>query len=479
LVRQALTESGLLAALGATLGVLLAVWGRRYILHFLPSVSGSPFDAPERIALAFAAGVSVLSAVLFGLAPALRSTAVDPAAGLRSGSAPAMRGATLRGALVAAQVAFSVVLVALATLFGASLGELRTFDRGFTNLNAIQFGLRLSSGGAKEAFLAKIEATPGVTSVTGGNAGPYPSRMAGRSLGPVRVPGSEKTARAPGQVAIYSVADGYFKTIGGTVLFGREFDRGDAAGKRDDIAIVNQAFVLEFMPAEAHAVGRTFSFDNGRPEGGKQTRIIGVVHDIAHYGLRERAAPGVYLRTERANASFVLVATKLPPATLLHALRRDVARLGSQGIVSEPLTLSEEIDESIYQDRILAALSGCFGALALLLAAVGLYGVVAYRTLQRTTEIGVRIALGAERAGIVWLVLRNALALVALGLAVGLPVAYAAVKAAGAIVFGVKPGNPWLFAFTAVALLAAGAAAAFLPATRAAAMDPMQALRHD
>jgi ABC-type antimicrobial peptide transport system permease subunit len=186
----------------------------------------------------------------------------------------------------------------------------------------------------------------------------------------------------------------------------------------------------------------------------------------------------VYRPIGRDEGYCILIASSHAEA-LLPELRREVASFASYGHVAEPQTLESQIDESIYQDRLLATVSGFFGALALLLAAVGLYGVVAYGAAQRSHEIGVRLALGAEPRGVLWMVLRGALWLVAMGLAIGLPAAFVAVRAAGAIVFGIRPQDPRLYAATTLALLAAAAAAAFLPACRAAAMDPMLALRNE
>jgi hypothetical protein len=278
-------------------------------------------------------------------------------------------------------------------------------------------------------------------------------------------------------VAYSRVAERYFETLGVRIVYGREFNRGDAGAKWDDLAIVNREFVREFLPGERNPIGRVLDFASGRPEGGKTTPIIGVVDDLPHQGLRQQPEPTVYVRADLGSGSGI-VATKLPAGVLIPAIRCELDKAGAL-VIDEPRTIRSRIEESIFQDRVLASLSGLFAAVALLLAGVGLYGVVAYKTAQRTGEIGVRIALGAERAGVLWLVMRDALALVVLGLAVGLPVAFAGARAAGALVFGVKPGDPWLYAATALALLAAGMAAAFLPARRAAAMDPMSALRQE
>ena len=478
-VRHALSESALLAMLGCALGAALAVWGRRFMLHFLPPDAGDPFGSPlDGAVLAFTAGVAALSAILSGLGPALRSTAIAPAAALRGDPANRSRGRHgLGSSLVIAQVAFSVVLTLAATLFGSSLAQLRAADPGFTNRKVIAITMWLSGqagAAARTAFLARLPAMPGVTSVSVANTEPYVSRFGGSSTGPVSVPGSEKTAQMPAPVRFLDVSDRYFETLGSPLLQGHEFSPADGAAQRDEMAVVNRTFVREFMPGEANPLGRSF-FQMGSAH---PTRIIGVARDLAHKGLREKPVPVVYRPIGRDEGYCILIASSHAEA-LLPELRREVASFASYGHVAEPQTLESQIDESIYQDRLLATVSGFFGALALLLAAVGLYGVVAYGAAQRSHEIGVRLALGAEPRGVLWMVLRGALWLVAMGLAIGLPAAFVAARAAGAIVFGIRPQDPRLYAATTLALLAAAAAAAFLPACRAAAMDPMLALRNE
>jgi len=243
---------------------------------------------------------------------------------------------------------------------------------------------------------------------------------------------------------------------------------------------VNREFLKEFMPGERNPIGRTFQFAAvalaSHPEP-KATRIIGVVEDIPHKDLRQRPEPTVYVQGNLGSGT-ALVATKIPAEALLPALRRELQKAGAF-VISEPQTVRSRIEDSIFQDRILASLSWFFGGLTLLLAGVGLYGVVAYETVRRSGEIGVRVALGAERSSILWLILRGALAPVLIGLAVGLPAALAAGSAVRSILFGIAPGDPAAFISTACILALTGAAAALLPARRAAAMDPMRVLRHD
>jgi predicted permease len=480
-----LTESLLLAVAGSSLGLLFAVWGQRAILRYLPESSGGGFTAGlDSVALVFTLGISVLSVLLFGLAPALGSTAIDPAAGLRSGAGQAAGGPILRRALVVAQVAFSVVLVAMAGLFGHSLFALRSVDLGFRNQNVYGFGFnfpRAWKGGipaARDRLLAQLESLPGVTSVSFGVPGPF---QRGSAVDGIRVPGSDRTAREPAAVAIESVGPRYFETIGGSLVQGREFDRNDTAASRK-VAVVDEAFVRAFLPGEAHPLGRTLSFDDRKLEGGAPVFIVGVVRDIRQEGLREPPAPTGYVPSTQMGNPWpptMLVRSRLAEPALLTAIYRELNRLGSGAALAEPQTIRHQIDDSIFRERMLATLSGFFGGLALLLAAVGLYGVVAYGTARRAGEIGIRIALGAERGQVLWMVLRDALALVGLGLAIGLPVSLAVARTVASILFGIQPADPLAFVSTAGVLAAIGVAAAFLPARRAATLDPIQVLRHE
>jgi len=207
-----------------------------------------------------------------------------------------------------------------------------------------------------------------------------------------------------------------------------------------------------------------------------------VVKDIRHDGIQKAPKPAVYVPAgqQRNNGQpTFLVRTSIPPAKMLQAIYRELSRMGPAAAVWEPETLGQHVDDSIFRERLLATLGGFFGGLALLLAAVGLYGVVAYGTARRAGEIGVRIALGAQRGQVLWMVLRDALTLVTLGLAIGLPVSLAAARTVGSLLFDIKPEDPLTFAMTTAVLAAIGLGAAWLPARRAAGMDPMQALRHE
>jgi predicted permease len=434
LVRQALTECLLLAAAGAALGIGLGVWGTAVILRFLPEQVGDPLSArPQPAVLAFTLAVSVFSVLLFGLAPALCSTAVHPAAGLRSETSGGAGTPVLRRTLVVAQVAFSVVLVVMAGLFGRSLFELRSVDLGFRNQNVVAVQLDFPREWSRrnirvpyKQLAEQLQVMPGVVSVSYGFPGPF---QMGSASATIRVPGSERTAAEPAEVETGQVAPRYFETIGTPLLLGREFDRNDMSSP-GKVAVVNEAFVRAFLPGEAHPDRRFLSFDDGKGQGGERTWIVGVVRDIRHYGIRQAPKPTVYLPVDQGRnfgLHTLLVRTTLPPMPLLPPLYGVAPGVALRSFG----TIRQHVDDSIFEQRLLATLSGFFGVLALLLAAVGLYGIVAYGTAGRTGEIGIRIALGARRGQVLWMILRDSLALVSIGLALGLLASMAAAHAVG------------------------------------------------
>ncbi|HUB83742.1 MAG TPA: ABC transporter permease [Bryobacteraceae bacterium] len=481
LMRQALIESLLLALAGSAIGILLAWWGEQGLLQFLPASSGDPFDAtPNLTVLAFAIAIAVFAAALFGLAPAWRSSAIHAAECLKSGGPSGARHhSAFRQVLVVAQVAFSVMLVALAGLFGHSLAALRSVDLGFYNQKLVAFSLEMpmswkagQTTAVREEFLARMQSLPGVSLVSFGAPGPF---LGGWSQGALRVPGSEATAHEPAWVSKQEIAPRFFDILGSAPLLGREFTPSDTA-TAPQVAIVNQAFVRAFLPGDAHPLNRVLTFDNKT-----FVPIVGVVHDIPHQGLREKIAPTVYVPIAQSPTFFgaVLLRAGQSGESLLPAIRREVEKLGPDVSASDPKTIRQEIDESIFQDRLVATVGGFFGLLALLLAAIGLYGVMAYSAARRAREIGIRIAMGAKRGAVLWMVLRGSLLLVIAGLAIGVPVSLIAARKVAPVLFGIRADDSITFVSTAGVLLAVGLAAAFLPARRAASLEPMRVLRQE
>ena len=479
LVSQAVTESFLLVFAGGALGIWLAGWGRQLVIRFLPEQAGNPFSgAPGAPVLAFTLGISMISVLLFGLGPALRFTAVDPAAGLRPGGPMRSGPPLMRRILVVSQVVFSVVLVSMAALFGHNLYSLRRVDLGFRNQNVIAVSLdfpRELRGGIRQqigGFASQLGQLPFVSSVSYGFPGPF---LMGTSSASIRVPGSERTAREPVDVDTAHIGPHYFETIGARLTLGREFVAGDKEGM-PKVAVVNEAFVRAFLPGEEHPDSRRLSFDDAKPEGGEPVFIVGVVRDIRHGGIHVQARPTVYVPIDQgANTGnpTILVRTPAPPSALLppiYGLARGVA-------IANLRTLRDQVDDSIFEQRMLAAIGALFGALALVLAAIGLYGVVSYGTARRTQEIGVRIALGAKRGQVVRMIVADSLVLVGIGMALGLPAALAAGRAVRSLLFGIQPADPAALILTGVMLAGAGLLAAYVPARRAASVDASRVLR--
>jgi predicted permease len=490
LVRQWLVESLLLALLGSALGLAFAIWGERYMLLFLPPGSADQFDvSPNGVVLGFTLGLSILAALLFGLAPALRATALDPATAMKDGGAQQPghgSRAGFRRALVVVQVAFSVVLVVVAGLFAHSLATLRSIQPGFAAQNVVTFSLdypRAWNSADKEQhrarLLARLASVPGVTSISYGVPGPF--RGGSWSTG-IHVPGSARTAKEGDRVAEQGVGPAYFATMGMRPLRGREFELADMRAARK-IAVVNEAFMREYLPGVADPAGRILSLDGGaKSDAAEPTYIVGMVRDILHDGLTKPVKSTVYVPFRDGEVSFdptLLVRGALPADALLPAIRREIVKLDPEVALTEPRTLSEKVDDSIFVQRMIATLSGFFGVLALLLAAVGIYGVMAYAVTRRTSEIGLRIALGASPTKIQWMLLRDGLLLIAVGVAIGLPIALAAGRITASLLVGIPPYDPPVFAWTITTLLVVGTAAAFIPARRAAGVQPVEALRHE
>ena len=486
LVRQLLVESLLLATAGAALGALLAQSLSRFLVAFL-----STSDNPVFLALtldwrvfSFAAGLAVLTCLLFGLAPALRATRLEVGAVMKAGGrgmTAGREGFSLRRALVVAQVALSLVLVAGALLFSRSLNKLLTVNTGFQSEQVLTATvvfqqLKLPSERVhpfKDEMLERLRAIPGVEAAA---VGLIPLR----GWGGVDVWMDGEDARLAKPLGVSRVGADYFKTLQIPLLAGRDFDARDQVGTPNRV-IVNEAFARQFTKG-ANPVGRRFWVGPTPGEPETPLEIVGLVRDTKYRNLREEFRAVAYYadaQNDGAGAGAnLLIRSRMPQPETVAAIRRTLNEINPAITVSfqgfKPL-----IEATLLRERLMATLSGFFGVLALLLACIGLYGILSYSVASRTNEIGIRLALGAQARDVRWLVLREALLLVAVGVIVGLPIIFAVTRLAAAMLFGLTPTDPVSLLLAALLLLAVALLAGYLPARRATQVDPMIALRHD
>jgi predicted permease len=485
IVRQLLTESLMLSVLGAALGIALAGIGSRGLVLLL---SGGRRDGilldlhPDVTVLLFTSGIAVATGILFGLVPALRATASGPAAALKAdaGITPRTR-SRLLPALVSSQVALSLVLLIGAGLFARTLRNLQQIDPGFRRegvllvyLDARRSGTQDDRLGATyQELLDRYAHLPGVVSASLSSNTPL---SGGLITDAVSINGQP----APGTSAHFnSVSPRFFETMGTPRVLGRDFTEHDGPGAAD-VAIVNEAFVRRYIP-DGRPLGQVVA--QARP-GAKPMEIVGVVKDSVFQSLREPPPPAVYVPYFQYPDLILIGTFEIRTAGSLSqtaALVRDDlrARFPHTPVQAQVLPLTEQVERTLIQERLLAALGTCFGVLALMLAGVGLYGLLAYTVTRSTSEIGIRMALGAMRGEVLWLVLRNALLLVGIGVAVGLPAAWAASRWIASMLFGLKATDPLTLLGATLILLLAALVAAFLPARRATRVDPLVALRYE
>jgi len=439
--------------------------------------------APDYRVLGFTAGLAVLTCVLFGLAPALRATRNSPASSMRASG----RGLTanrerfgLRRILVVTQVALSLVLLVGALLFVGSLRNLINLDAGFLEDRILIANLSFDSLNIpkdrrieyRRQLVEQIRVIPGVTSAAHTRLTPLSGSGWNQTI---YIDGKNK-----GVSSLDQITPGYFATLATRLVAGRDFDNHDVAGGVH-VAIVNEAFAKKFFDG-ANPVGKRFAFEGDKGEIPPVFEIVGVVKNTKYYELREDfKAIAFFPDTQDARpnqAANVVVRADIPLSALIAALKRSVAQVNPD-IDVDFHPFKTQILDGLLRERLMATLSGFFGALAAILAIIGLYGVISYMVARRTNEIGIRMALGADGGGIVRLILREAMLLLCFGLAVGAALALAAARTASSMLFGLKPYDPatLIFAITTLALVAI--AASYIPARRAAGVDPLVALREE
>jgi len=477
-VRQLLTESVSLAMLGGFLGLLFAAWGQRVLLRLVAGVGRSiSIDLrPDLSVLLFTAAVSIGVGVLFGLAPALHAIRENTGEALKlNGSRPAghRRGWGLRDALLTFQVALSMMLLVVGGLFIRTLENLKHQDLGVRagNVLAVQLGVQRGHRPVWPRLipelLRRVEAVPGVKSASASFNGTLANASGINGFQFEGWPATEEVQRA----AANWVSPGYFETLGIPLLEGREFLPSDTAGS-PRVAIINRTMAHRYVGSE-HAVGRRFRINRDSYE------IIGVARDGKYSDLREATPSFVYFAALQSNSDVHIleIRTAASPSAAAREIR-NVVREADPGLrVVEIATLEQRIDQMVAREALVANLAGFFGGLTLVLAVVGVYGTLAYAVARRTREIGIRIALGAQFGAIAGTVMRNVLAVGAIGLACGVAGALAAGKLVGSLLFGLKATDPGTIGLAAVILGMATLAAGCIPVLRVSRIDPTIALR--
>jgi macrolide transport system ATP-binding/permease protein len=493
IVRQLLTESVLLSLLGALLGLIVAYWGIRSITWLLAN-GKDQFTLHANLdlrVLGFTLALALVTGIIFGLAAAIQATNVDLSPAIKEIRASAPRGRRwhfgLRlGAnqlLVVAQIAISLLMVIAASLFVRTVSNLHSVDLGFNQERILLFSLNARQAGYKDAALARIYAglldkfrtIPGVRSAALSDF-PLVSNY-GNSL-VVTVPGAPPPTGRPPETAMLKVDASFLATMQIPILLGRGIEERDLMSPR--VAVVSEKFVSTYLGPE-NPIGRIVGI--GDPKKPADIEIIGVTKNSHYNSLKEEIPTIAYLPYTQDLGGLGGVWFELraggDPLALAGAVRHIVAQTSSSIPVTGINTQARQIDQTISQERTFAALCTAFAILALLIACVGLYGTMAYAVARRTSEIGIRMALGAERRSIIWMVLREVVALAAGGLLIGLAAAWETTRFVESFLFGAKPNDPLAISLSVAILGAAALAAGYAPAWRASRIGPMTALRHE
>jgi putative ABC transport system permease protein len=488
LIRQLLAESLLLAAIGATLGTLLAHSLSQLLVASLNTQNNPLFVdlGTDWRVLSFTIALTVSTCILFGLAPALRATSISPSIVLKESGRGTTEGGSrfgLRRILVVSQIALSLTLLVGALLFARSLGKLAAVDAGFqregillTDIDFTPLNLpaerRISF--AKE-LLDRIQAIPGVDSAATASTIPLSGNMEIHDI----LPGVSGSASENSPSAFDRVSPGFFRTLQTPLIAGRDFDEHDVAGS-PLVAIVNETFARKIVKS-GNPVGALLRVRRMSKISGPY-QIVGLVKDTKYSDLREDPLEIIYTpnaQNDRPGTDEqILVRSRLPLASLISDIKSMANDVNPDMDVSFDV-YHRMIEEGLLRDRLMARLSGFFGVLAVLLAVIGLYGVISYMVARRRNEIGIRMSLGADRRSIIALVLRESLLLLSIGLALGVALALGASRAAASMLFGLKPHDATTLITATVILAAIALAASYVPALRASKLDPMAALRNE
>ena len=486
-LRQLLAEGLLLGIAGAVLGVALVPQALRLLIHWMsPDSPGGQAFSPTLNwpVLAFTVAITLIASLLFSLAPAMQFWNPKLSEELHQGRGAAGGSLRFRRTSVALQIGFSLLLIVGAGLFVRTIDNLRNVNPGFATDHLLQFNLAPEMAGysstqvpiVEQHVLDTLAALPGMRSVGATND---PDLAGDDREGDVKVSGYTPPPNDDYDVELPWVSDSYLQTLGIPLIAGRYFNSADTATS-DKVAIVNETFAKHFFGTPAAALGHHVSRPN-RPTT-TDAVIVGVVRDAKHSSLRDPAMPTDYIlfsQAERTAGLVFYVRTWAAPNTAMNSIRAAIAGIDSKLIVDKVITMRQQIDDDLVAERAVATLSMIFGILAAMLAGIGLYGILAYSTAQRTREIGIRMALGARRTTVVGLILREVLMLAGGAVVVTIPLAILATHAVRSQLFGVPLVDPLVYAAGIFAIVLVAGLSAFLPARRAATVDPASALRTD
>jgi macrolide transport system ATP-binding/permease protein len=485
-IRQLLTESVLLSSMGGLLGVCVAAAGIRFITWLLAN-GRSNFTLHASLnwpVLGFAFALALITGLLFGLAPAIQATKVDLTPALKETRASVPRGRLrLSSLLVISQIAVALLLIIAAGLFVRTLSNLHSVELGFNRENVLLFSLNAKPAGYKDAALAgfyadlrtRFRAIPGVREVSLSN---FPLVSGAGAQHGVTIPGvPAPPGREPG-TSVLKVGPSFLTAMQIPVLLGREIQERDMTGSAK-FAVVNEIFAKKYFAGE-RPIGRRFGLSE---DGSADIEIIGVAKSARYNSLKRDIPPLVYVPFTQdlrglSGVSFEL-RTAGDPLALVSTVRQIVSQSDPRVPISNINTQSRQIDQTINQERTFAQLCTSFAVLALLISCVGLYGTMAYNVARRTSEIGIRMALGAERRRVIWMVLREVCLLAAAGLTVGLAMAWSTTRYVQSFLFGIKHNDALSMSLSVVILIAALIVAGYAPASRASRIDPITALRHE
>jgi len=490
IVRQILVEALVLALIGGGLGLGLAFWSTRVILLFINGgAAHSALSAtPDLRVLLFTFATCLLTAILFGIAPALRGSRTDVAGALNAnartaGAAGARAKQLLPKALIVVQVTLSLVLLTVAGLLLRTLENLRAQDIGMDRTSVLLVNTNPKFAGYEPArlnalydrLLGRVDALPGVRSASISGAPPL---HRGNWGSPITIDGHPTPPDTDISTLLNRVSSGYFETLGIPLLRGRTIQPMDNADAVKSV-VVNKTFADRYFP-KGDAIGHSFTIED--PAAGGVWHIVGIVRDSKHGSPAGKPQPFAYLAVTQLTgddqyAYWLQVRSVGDPAKIAGDVRAAMGEIDSKLPVLKTETIDEQFDEIIDLQNFVSKLSGCFALLALALACMGLYGVMTYNVVRRTSELGVRMALGAPKTVLLWMVLKESLVLLTIGVALGIPASLAASRAIKAGLFGVNPADPMTLAAAVLLISACLLAGSYLPAHRATRVDPMVALR--